>query len=110
MTMTYKRLAALDLNGTVGTGETLYQCTATSAIVSTLVICNRDSAAHTYRVGVSTTSSYADAGMLVYGTTVAANDSVPLTLGITLDATNCYLLVSGDNTAMSASAFGVEIA
>jgi hypothetical protein len=106
--MAYKRLGAVDLNGTVGTGETVYQCTATSAILSSIVICNRDTSAHTYRVGVSTTSSYADAGMLVYGGSIPPNDSICLQWGVVLDATNCYLLVSADNTAVSASAFGVE--
>jgi len=109
MAQTYKRLGAVDLGGTIGTAETAYQCpAATSAVVSTVVICNRDSAAATYRLGVSTTSSYADAGMLVYGATVPGNDSVSLTWGITLDATNAYLLVSASATTVSVSAFGVE--
>lgn len=105
--MAVKRLGAVDCNGTVGTAETIYDC-PTSAVVSTVVICNRGSSAATYRVGVSTTSSYADAGYLVYGATVAANDSVFLTLGITLDSTNSYLLASASTTDVSVSAFGDE--
>jgi hypothetical protein len=109
MAQTYKRLGALDLGGTIGTAETLYTCpAATSAVVSTIAIVNRDSAAATYRLAVSTTTSYEDSGYLVYGATVPANDTIFLTLGVTLDATNKYLLVSGSATTLSVSVFGVE--
>jgi hypothetical protein len=110
MAQTYKRLGALDTGASgVATAEVLYTCpAATSAVLSTVSICNRDSAAATYRVGISTTTSYVDAGMLVYDASVPANDTIFLTLGITLDATNKYLLVSASTTTVSASAFGVE--
>jgi hypothetical protein len=109
MAQTYKRLGAVDLNGTIGTAELIYDCPdSTSAIVSSIVVCNRDSAGHTYRLGVSTSSSYEDSGMLVYGATVPANDSITLTLGVVLDATNDNLLASADSTLVSVSAFGVE--
>lgn len=109
MATTYKRLGAIDLGGTIGTAEVIYDCPdATSAVVASVVICNRDSVAHTYRVGVSTTTSYDDAGMLVVGATVPANDSVCLQWGIVLDATNDNLLASADSTLVSVSAFGVE--
>ena len=110
MAQTYKRLGALDTGtGGVATAETLYTCpAATSAVVSTISICNRDSAAATYRVGISTTTSYEDSGYLVYGASVPPNDTVFLTLGIPLDATNKYLLVSGSTGTLSISAFGVE--
>ena len=109
MTTTYKRLGAVDLNGTIGTAEVVYDCPdATSAVVSSVVICNRGATAATYRVGVSTTTSYEDSGYLAYGATVPANDSIVLTLGIVLDATNDNLLASSDSTSVSVSAFGVE--
>lgn len=109
MAQTYKRLGAVDLGGTIGTAEVLYDCPdATSAVVSTVAVCNRDTSAHTYRLGVSTTSTYEDSGYLVYGATVPPNDTVFLTLGIVLDATNDNLLTSADSTLVSVSAFGVE--
>lgn len=109
MATTYKRLGAVDLGGTIGTAEVVYDCPdATSAVVSSIVVCNRDSSAHTYRLGVSTTSSYEDSGMLVYSATVPANDSIGLTWGIVLDPVNDNLLASADSTLVSVSAFGVE--
>lgn len=109
MAQTYKRLGAIDTGGTIGTGETLYECpAATSAVVSTVAIVNRGATAATYRLSISTTTSHADAGYIVYGASVAGNDTIFLTLGITLDATNKYLLVSTSSTDVSASAFGVE--
>jgi hypothetical protein len=103
---TYKRLGALDTGtGGVAVAETLYTCpAATSAVVSTISICNRDSAAATYRVAVSTTTSFEDNGYLVFGASVPAND----TIFLTLDAVNKYLLVSGSTGTLSVSAFGVE--
>lgn len=109
--MAYKRLGAVDLGGTIGTAEVIYDCPdATAAVVSSIVICNRDSVVHTYRIGVSTTTSYEDSGYLVYGATVPANDSIFLTVGVVLDATNDNLLASADSTLVSVSAFGVESA
>jgi hypothetical protein len=107
---TYKRLGALDTGtGGVAVAETLYACpAATSAVVSTISICNRDSAAATYRVAVSTTTGFEDNGYLVFGASVPANDTIFLTLGITLDAVNKYLLVAGSATTLSIQAFGVE--
>lgn len=110
MAQTYKRLGAIDIGASgIATPETLYTCpAATSAVVSTIAIVNRDTATATYRVCVSTTTSFEDAGYLVYEATVPGNDTIFLTLGATLDATNKYLLVSASATTVSASAFGVE--
>jgi hypothetical protein len=109
--MAYKRLGAVDLGGTVGTAETIYTCPAsTAAVVSTIVVCNRGATSATYRVGVSTTTSYETSGYLVYGATVPANDTVFLTVGVVLDATNDNLLASSDSTDVSVSVFGVESA
>lgn len=110
MAQTYKRLGALDIGDSgIATAETLYTCpAATSAVISTISICNRGSAAVTYRIGVSTTTSYEDSGYVVFGATVAANDTIFLTLGIVLDATNKYLLASASATTCSVQAFGVE--
>jgi len=104
-----KRLGAVDLNGTIGTAEQVYACPIDkTTVLSTIVICNRDSAAATYRIGISTGTSYEDAGYIVYGATVPANDSVFLTIGAVLDPTNRYLLASASSTSVSVSAFGIE--
>lgn len=109
MAQTYKRLGAAATTGTITTEDTIYTCpAATSAVVSTIAVCNSSATAQTYRVCVSTTTSFEASGYLVYGATVPPNDSVFLTLGVVLDATNRYLLVSSSSSSVSVSAFGVE--
>lgn len=109
MATTYKRLGAVQSSGVIGTADTLYTAQATgSTVVSTIAICNTAASPATYRLCVSTTTSFAASGYLVYGGTVAANDTVFLTLGVTLDPTNKYLLCSGSANTVSFSAFGAE--
>ena len=111
MASTPKRLGAITASGTIGTAQTLYAASATadtSTVISTIAVCNRASSAATYRVCIHTAESFNDAGYLVYDGPVAANDTVFLTLGVTLDPTNRYLLCSGSASTVSFSAFGVE--
>lgn len=111
MAVTYKRLGAVTGSGTIGTPGTVYQAASvsgTSTVVSTISVCNTASVAATYRLCVSTSSSFEDAGYIVYGDTVGGNDSLFLTLGVTLDPTNAYLLASTSASTVSVSAFGVE--
>lgn len=110
MPTTTKRLGAAQGNGTIATASTLYTCpTATAAVVSTITICNTSSTAATYSICINTTTSYAAAGYVVYQATIAGNDTVGLTMGITLDATNKYLLCSSSASTVSFSAFGIEM-
>jgi len=110
-TTTYKRLAAAAGNGTIATASTLYTCpAATAAVVSSVVICNASSTAYTYTLAVHTGTAFAAGSYVVYQATIAANDTVSLTLGVTLDATNKYLLASSSNAAVNFSVFGAEIA
>jgi hypothetical protein len=111
MAVTYKRLGAITGSGTITTPGTVYTAASvagTSTVVSTVAICNTASTSATYRLGVSTTSAFEQSGYLVFGATVAANDSIFLTLGITLDPTNEFLLASTSASTVSISAFGVE--
>lgn len=110
MPTTYKRLGAISSTGTIGTADVLYTCpAATAAVVSSITVCNQSSATATFTIGVNTTSSYAASGYLVFQATVAGNDTVALTLGVTLDATNDVLLCSASASTVSFSAFGSEI-
>jgi len=111
MATTYKRLGAIASTGTIGTADTLYTVpAATAAVVSSIVVCNTAATTATFRIAVSTTTSFVAAGYLFYGLTVAANDTAVFTLGATLDATNKYLLCSASASTVSFSAFGSEIA
>lgn len=94
----------------VGTFATLYTTpAATSAVISSLVICNQSSSAITVRVGLDTAAGTPGADeFLVYDASVAGNDTVALTLGITMDASK-YLRVSSSANTISFSAFLSEI-
>lgn len=96
--------------GSTGTYATLYETPAsTEAIISTIVICNTAADSATYRIGLDTTAGTPDASeWLVYDATVAANDTVALTLGVSLDAGR-FLRVSSSADTVTFSAFVSEI-
>ena len=109
MATTYKVLGQSNPSATTAT--TLYTVPSeTSAVVSTISICNQAGTSGTYRIAVRPAGATLEAKhYLVYGATVAASDSVLLTLGVTLAATD-VITVYGSSANMSFSAFGSEIA
>ena len=110
MATTYKRLGATASTGVIGTADTLYTVPSlTSAVISTITVCNTSSSAATFTIAVSTTTSFVASGYIVYQASIAGNDTVGLTFGATLDATNKYLLCSASASTVSFSAFGSEI-
>ena len=94
----------------VGTFATLYTTPgSTEAVISSLVICNQSSSAITVRIGLDTAEGTPGASeFLVYDARVAGNDTVALTLGITMDASK-YLRVSSSANTISFSALLSEI-
>ena len=92
------------------TDTTLYTVpAATDAIVSSLVIANRDSSSATFRVAVRPAgATLANQHYIAYDVTVGANDSTVLTLGLTLDATD-VITVRASSANLSFSAYGSEI-
>ena len=108
MATTYKVLA--QLNPSAITETSLYKPSGKSAVVSTLSICNQAGTSATYRVAVRMTgeSSTTAKNWIVYGATVAASDSILLTLGITIeDGADIRVYASSAN--LSFVAFGSEI-
>lgn len=108
MATTYKVLAqsapAATTNADVYTVPAL-----TSAVVSTLVVCNRAASAASYRIAVRPAgAALANQHYIAYDVTVAANDSTTLTLGITLAATD-VITVYGSTANLSFSVFGSQI-
>lgn len=82
---------------------------ATEAVISTVVVCNRSAADKTFRIAVRPNgASISDEHYLAYDVTVGASDSTTLTLGITMDATD-VLSVYASTTDLSFTAFGSEI-
>lgn len=108
MPTAYKTLG--QSNPAATTLTTLYTVpAATSAVVSTITICNQTSSAATYRIAVRPAgAAIAAQHYIVYGATVAASDTTALTLGITL-ATTDVISVYASTANLSFSAFGSEI-
>ncbi len=91
------------------TATTLYTVpAATQVVCSTLAICNRDIAT-TYRVSVRPAGAAQDVKhYIAYDAVIAANDTILLTLGITLATTDVVTVYAG-TSALSFSLFGAEI-
>jgi hypothetical protein len=108
MATTYKVLGQSAPAAT--TAANLYTVpSATSAVVSTLVIANRAATNATYRVSVRPGgASQANQHYLAYDVAVAGADSTTLTLGITLAATD-VVTVYGSTADLSFNLFGSEI-
>ena len=82
---------------------------STEAVVSTIVIANRDSGDATYRIAVRPDgATIANQHYVAYNITVGGGDSTALTLGITMDAAD-VLTVQASSANLSFSVFGSEI-
>ena len=82
---------------------------ATEAVVSSVSVCNRGGTAGTFRLSVRPDgATLANQHYLVYDASVAANDSIILTIGITMDATD-VLEVYASSADLSFHAYGSEI-
>ena len=107
MATTYKVLG--QLNPAATTATTLYTVpAASSAVVSTISVCNQASSAATYRIAVRPAGATLDPKhYIVYGATVPASDSVWLTGGITLAATD-VVTVYASSANLSFNIYGSE--
>jgi len=107
MALTYKVLGQSSPSATTNTD--LYTVPAsTSTVASTLVVCNRGTST-TFRVAVRPAgATLADEHYIVYDNLLNQNDSVFLTLGITL-ATTDVVTVYTNSANVSFSLFGSEV-
>jgi hypothetical protein len=108
MAITYKVLG--QSNPAANTNIDLYTVpAATSTVCSTLVICNQAATGATFRVAVRPAgAAIATTQYLAYDSNINANDSITLTIGITL-ATTDVITVRANSTTVSFSLFGSEI-
>lgn len=108
MTTTYKILG--QSNPSQNTSTTLYTVpAATSAVCSTLVICNQAATAATFRVAVRPAGeTLAAKHYLAYDVGIGANDSTTLTIGMSL-ATTDVVTVYASSSTLSFNLFGSEI-
>jgi hypothetical protein len=80
------------------------------AVISTVTVCNRATGSATYRVSVRPNGdAQANQHYLAYDSSVPANDTIALTLGLTLDAAD-VVTVYGSSANLSFNVFGSEIA
>lgn len=111
-TTTYKILGQLAAASAVAATESIYTAPSTSGlqtVVSTVTICNRGTASATYRLAVRPNgTAVANNHYIAYDATVPANDTVALTLGITMDASD-ILAAYASNANLTFNAFGAEI-
>lgn len=91
------------------TNTTLYTvAAATNVVVSTLCVCNRG-VSTTVRIAVRPLgASLDDAHYIIFDAVVAANDSLFLTLGLTLQATDVVTIFAG-HANTSFQLYGSEI-
>jgi hypothetical protein len=107
MAFTYKVLGQLEPSAT--TLSTLYTVpAATSAVCSTLVVCNKGVSTN-YRIAIRPAgASIVDQHYIIYDSWVNANDSVMLTIGISLATTDVVSVYAG-TADVSFNLFGSEV-
>jgi len=108
MPITYKVLG--QSNPTANTLTTVYTVPSlTSTVLSTVTVCNQSANTATFRLAVRPSGETLAAKHYInYDTPVPANDTVSLTLGITLAATD-VLSANANTSTLSFNAFGSEI-
>lgn len=108
MASTYKVLG--QVSPTFGLNTDLYTVpSATQAVASTLTICNRG-VSTTVRVAVRPAgAAIAAQHYIVYDTTVSANDTLFLTIGISLATTDVVTVYAGTSN-VSFNLYGTEVA
>jgi glucose-6-phosphate dehydrogenase assembly protein OpcA len=108
MATTYKVLGQSSPSATTLTS--LYTVpSSTSTVVSTMTVANLASSSATFRIAVRPAAeSIANKHYIAYDVTVAALDTLTLTLGLTL-ATTDVISVYASTATMAFSAYGSEI-
>jgi hypothetical protein len=108
MTTVYKVLG--QLNPTANTQTTLYTTpSGNNTVISTIAICNQAATSTTFCVAVQALGAALQSKHYVnFNTPIPANDTITLTLGITMGASD-ILSVNAASSTVSFSAFGTEI-
>jgi hypothetical protein len=108
MATTYKVLGQVAPSATTATTLDTVP-SATQTVVSTIVVCNRAATSATYRIAIRPAgATLANEHYIAYDSTVTANNSTFITVGITLGATD-VITVYASTANLSFSAFGSEI-
>jgi len=109
MAITYKVLAQSAPSATTNT-DAYTVGAGKQSVVSTITIANRSASAATYRIAIRPdAATLANEHYIAYDASVLANDTIALTLGITLDAAD-VVTVYASSADLSFNLFGSEIA
>jgi hypothetical protein len=108
MPTTYKVLG--QSNPAATTATTLYTVpAATSAVISSITIANVSASTATYRIAIRPAgASLATVHYIAYDVSISANDTVSLSLGLSL-ATTDVITVYASSTNLVFHAYGAEI-
>lgn len=108
MTVTYKILGQSSPSSGIVT--TLYTVpSATSGVISSVVVCNRDATTSTFNIAVvKSGSTLADKDYIYCNLTLLGNDSFVANLGITLAAGD-FISIASSSDNLSFNLFGTEI-
>jgi hypothetical protein len=108
MATIYKVLG--QINPTANTATTVYTVPAsTNTVISTVTVCNQAVTAASFSLAVRPAGEALAAKHYVsFNTSIPANDSIGLTLGITMAATD-VLTANANTSTISFNAFGTEI-
>ena len=80
----------------------------TSAVISSLVVCNRSATATSFRIALQKLgASIANEHYIYYDVMIGGNDTFIATIGITLEATDVVSVYATNNT-LSFNLFGQE--
>lgn len=92
------------------TNTTVYTVpSATEAVISTITVANRGTAAASYRIAVRPDgAALQNEHYIAYDVAINANDTAPLTLGVTMNAAD-VLAVYASSANLSFGVFGSEI-
>jgi hypothetical protein len=89
---------------------TLYSVpSATQTLVSTITVANLTASSAAYRIAIRPAgASVENKHYMAYDVALLGNDSISLTLGVALQATDVISVKSGTSNAVAFQAFGVE--
>ena len=108
MAQNYKVLGQIAPSATTAT--TIYTVpSATETVVSSITVCERGGSAGTFRLAVRPNdATLSNEHYIAYDVAISANDSIILTIGLTLDAAD-VLEVYASSADMSFNTYGSEI-
>ena len=108
MAQNYKVLGQIAPSATTATA--IYTVpSATEAVVSSVTVCNRAVTSGTFRLAVRPNgATLANQHYVVYDTSISPNDTVILTIGLTLDAAD-VLEAYASSADMTFHAYGSEV-